>query len=66
MDLNTAFSTELTKHEGADESNTTIRGAVKTDEHNSNQMMEDKMKQMQEERDHDMKMLNGNRPPIGF
>ena len=66
MDLNTAFSTELTKHEGADESNTTIRGSVKTDEHNSNQMMDEKMKKMQEERDNDMKMLNGNRPPIGF
>jgi len=65
MDLNTAFSAQLPQH-GSDESNTTIRGVKKTDESNSNNEMESRIKKMQEERDADIKRFSGSKPPVGY
>jgi hypothetical protein len=67
VDLDTAFSGQLSQHEGSnDDTNTTIRGSKKMAEDSSNQEMEVRMKKMQEERDADIKQLTGNRPPISF
>jgi hypothetical protein len=64
VDLNTAFSGQISQHGNQEESNTTIRGATKMDESNSNQIMEDRIKRMQEEREADMRKISGNRPPL--
>jgi hypothetical protein len=64
VDLNTAFSGQISQHGGQEEFNTTIRGSKKMDENDSNQEMENRMKRMQEERDADIKQLSGNRPPL--
>jgi hypothetical protein len=47
-------------------SNTTIRGSKKMSEDSANSEMEARMKKMQQERDADMKMISGNRPPMSF
>ena len=65
VDLNTAFSGQISEPISSD-SNTTIRGSKKTTEDFSNQEMEDRMKRMREERDEDLKKLTGNRPPMSF
>ena len=65
VDLNTAFSGQISEPIASD-SNTTIRGSKKTTEDFSNQEMEDRMKRMREERDSDLKKLTGNRPPMSF
>ena len=65
VDLNTAFSGQLSEPINND-SNTTIRGSKKTTEDFSNQEMENRMKRMREERDDDLKKLTGNRPPMSF
>lgn len=65
VDLNTAFSGQLSEPINND-SNTTIRGSKKVSEDFSNQEMEDRMKRMREERDDDLKKLTGNRPPMSF
>ena len=44
--------------------NTTIRGSTKMSEDQNNNVMADRLKQMQEQRDADIKKLTGNRPPI--
>jgi hypothetical protein len=64
VDLNTAFSGQISQHGGQEEFNTTIRGSKKMDENDSNQEMENRMKRMQEEREADIKQLSGNRPPL--
>jgi len=64
MDLNTAFSGQLSQVP-TDDTNTTIRGVQKMGEDSANQLMEQRMKKMQEERENDMKMMAGNRP-LGF
>jgi len=65
MDLNTAFSGNISNVQGNDEKfNTTIRGAVKMGDDASNQMMEDRIKKMKEERDADIRSITGNRPPM--
>ena len=63
MDLNMAHNTEI-KNFSTEDSNTTIRGSNKMGEDNSNQIMENRMKKMQEERDEDFKRFSGNRPPV--
>ena len=65
VDLDTAFSGQMTEYT-EDKTNTTIRGAVKVGEDVSNQNMDARIKQMQEERDADMKKFSGNKPPIGY
>jgi len=65
VDLNTAFSGQISQVP-TDDTNTTIRGVQKMGEDSANQLMEQRMKKMQEERENDMRMMSGNRPPIGF
>ena len=64
VDLNTAHSGNISQPVSDD--NTTIRGAKKMGEDDSNQAMEDRIKKMQDERANDLKMITGNRPPISF
>lgn len=67
VDLDTAFSGQLSQHGSSnDDTNTTIRGSKKMGEDSSNQEMENRMKKMQQERDADIKQLSGNRPPMSF
>ena len=65
MDLNTAFNGQIQQY-GGEESNTTIRGVQKIGEDASNQVMEDRIRKMKEERDADIRTLTGNRPPSAF
>jgi hypothetical protein len=64
VDLNTAFSGQISNHNNENEHNTTIRGAKKMPENDSNQEMENRIKRMQEEREADMRKISGNRPPM--
>lgn len=64
MDLNTAFSGQLSQPVST-EQNTTIRGSTKMGEDASNQQMEARLKKMQEDRDADIRSISGNRPPLG-
>jgi hypothetical protein len=66
VDLNTAFSGQMSDHASKETSNTTIRGAQKMGDDASNQIMEDRIKKMKEERDSDLRKLTGNKPPLGF
>ena len=66
VDLNTAFSGSISNTNSNDNNNTTIRGASKMGEDASNQIMEDRIKKMKEERDADLRSLGGNRPPMSF
>ena len=65
VDLNTAFSGQFNQY-GNQDQNTTIRGTKKMGEQDSNQEMESRIKQMQQERDADMQQISGNRPPMSF
>jgi hypothetical protein len=65
MDLNTAFNGQIQQY-GGEETNTTIRGVQKIGEDASNQVMEDRIRKMKEERDADIRTLTGNRPPSSF
>lgn len=65
MDLNTAFNGEIQQY-GGEDTNTTIRGVQKIGEDASNQVMEDRIRKMKEERDADIRTLTGNRPPSSF
>jgi hypothetical protein len=66
VDLDTAFSGHISDHTTTETTNTTIRGAQKMGSDASNQIMEDRIKKMKEERDADLRKLTGNKPPIGF
>lgn len=66
VDLNTAFSGNISQHEAVEESNTTIRGSQKMGEDASNQVMEDRIRKMKEERDNDIRSLTGNKPPMSY
>ena len=67
VDLNTAFSGNISQYDGGNEdTNTTIRGSKKIGEDSSNQLMEDRIKKMKEERDNDIRSLTGNKPPMSF
>ena len=48
------------------EQNTTIRGSTKMGDDASNQIMEDRIRKMKEDRDADIRTLTGNRPPMSF
>jgi len=65
VDLNTAFSGQISEPINND-SNTTIRGTTKKSDDSANQEMENRMKRMQEERENDIKKITGNRPPMSF
>jgi len=64
VDLNTAFSGQISNYGNQEEHNTTIRGAKKMAETDTNYEMEARIKKMQEEREADMRKISGNRPPI--
>ena len=66
VDLNTAFSGRVSNVSSNDDFNTTIRGAKKMGEDVSNVQTESKLKQMQEQRDADIRAITGNRPPMSF
>ena len=67
VDLNTAFSGQISQHAtGTESTNTTIRGAQKVGEDAANQEMEARMRKMKEERDADIRSLSGPRPPSTF
>jgi hypothetical protein len=64
VDLRTANAGQISQVPTDD--NTTIRGAKKMGEDVSNQEMETRIQQMQQQRDADLKMISGNRPPMSF
>jgi hypothetical protein len=68
MDLNTAFNGEISQQGNNENSdlNTTIRGTQKIGEDASNQVMDERMKKMREDREADIRSITGNKPPIGF
>jgi hypothetical protein len=66
VDLNTAFSGQVSQHGNNEDFNTTIRGAKKMGDDASNQMMDEKMKKMREDRDADIRSITGNKPPMSF
>lgn len=75
VDLNTAFNGQISgqgdtntngNNSGGNEFNTTIKGLTKNKDDASNQLMEDRIKKMKEERDADIRTITGNRPPIGY
>jgi hypothetical protein len=68
VDLNTAFSGQISPQGNNDNNdfNTTIRGTQKMGEDVSNQVMDERIKKMREDRDSDLRSLTGNKPPLGF
>lgn len=63
VDLNFSDQQQQSQSQDSD-MNTTIRG-MKKDE-NANQIMEDRIKKMKEERDADIRSITGNRPPNSY
>lgn len=66
VDLNTAFNGQVYNPETNEDCNTTIRGVKKMSDDTANTQMEQRLKQMQEQRDADIRSINGNRPPMSF
>ena len=67
VDLNTAFSGQISNANSSnDDFNSTIKGAKKMGEDAANTQMEAKLKQMQEQRDADIRAITGNRPPMSY
>ena len=67
VDLNTAFNGNLSEiNQIENENNTTIRGGQKMGEDSSNQIMEDRIRKMKEDRDADIRSITGNKPPISY
>ena len=67
VDLNTAFSPQLPSAGATlanEEFNTTIRGTKKMGDDAANQMMEERIRKMKEERDAEMRSITCNRPPM--
>jgi hypothetical protein len=66
VDLNTAFNGGLSDINNSNDHNTTIKGTQKMGEDTANQIMEDRIKKMKEERDADIRAITGNRPPMSY
>ena len=66
VDLNTAFNGQVYNPGTNEDCNTTIRGVKKMSDDTANTQMEQRLKQMQEQRDADIRSINGNRPPMSF
>lgn len=66
VDLNTAFNGQVYNPETNEDLNTTIRGVKKMSDDAANTQMDQRLKQMQEQRDADIRSINGNRPPTSF
>jgi hypothetical protein len=67
VDLNSAFNGQVSAQGSSGEHyNTTIRGSKKMSDDVANTQMEQRLKQMQEQRDADIKAITGNRPPMSY
>jgi len=68
VDLNTAFSGQISPQGNNENSdfNTTIRGTQKMGEDVSNQVMDERIKKMREDRDAEIRSITSNKPPLGF
>ena len=66
VDLNTAFNGKVSNTGSNDDCSTTIRGATKMSDDTANSQMEQRLKQMQEQRDADIKSITGNKPPMSY
>ena len=66
VDLNTAFNGQVYNPETNEDLNTTIRGVKKMSDDVANTQMDKRLQQMQEQRDADIRSINGNRPPTSF
>ena len=67
VDLNTAFSGQISQYNSSnDDFNTTLRGVQKVGEDVSNQVMDERIKKMREEREAEIKSITSNKPPLGF
>ena len=67
VDLNTAFNGSVSNvASGGEDFNTTIRGSKKMSDDAANSQMEQRLKQMQEQRDADIRAITGNRPPMSY
>ena len=67
VDLNTAFSGNLTKIDAIENNGKPVRESKKIGEENTNQMMEDRIRKMKEDRDADIRAITGiNPPPVGY
>jgi hypothetical protein len=66
VDLNTAFNGQVSNAGSGEDFNTTIRGSKKMSDDAANSQMEQRLKQMQEQRDADIRSITGNRPPMSF
>lgn len=66
VDLNTAFNGQVSNHGQNEDFNTTIRGAKKMSDDAANTQMEQRLKQMQDQRDADIRSITGNRPPMSY
>jgi len=66
VDLNTAFNGNISGGLNNEEYNTTIKGVKKMSDDSANQIMEERIKKMREERDADIRLITGNRPPTSY
>lgn len=66
VDLNTAFNGQFYNPGKTEDFTTTIRGTKKMSDDVANSQMEQRLKQMQEQRDADIKSITGNRPPMSI
>jgi hypothetical protein len=66
VDLNTAFNGQVSNYGQNEDFNTTIRGTKKMSDDAANTQMEQRLKQMQEQRDADIRTITGNRPPMSY
>lgn len=66
VDLNSVFNGNLSGINAIEENNTTIRGSQKMGEDSSNQIMEDRIKKMKEDRDADIRSITSNKPPLNY
>jgi hypothetical protein len=66
VDLNSVFNGNLSGINAIEENNTTIRGSQKMGEDSSNQIMEDRIKKMKEDRDADIRSITTNKPPLSY
>jgi len=66
VDLNTAFNGQFYNPGTGEDFTTTIKGQKKMSDDAANSQMEQRLKQMQEQRDSDIRSITGNRPPMSF
>ena len=66
VDLNSTNMPSFSSIEQSNDFNTTIKGSTKIGEDSANQMMEERIRKMKEERDADIRSITGNRPPLSY